>query len=420
MDALGKSPSIAAGRGEPASPGRAWAAVIGSALALAVSNGPIAVFAFGVFIPALIHEFGWSRSQVSLGITLYTLLLGLAGPFFGTLIDRHGQRGPQLVSLICFAGLLACVGLVNSLTQFLCLFALIGIASPGASPLPFSKVVSAWFDRRRGLALGLAMMGTGIGSTILPPVCVALLVAYGWRGGFAGLGAIVAAVAVPSILFLIREPPRVASARRTGAGPMPWRQILADPKFWCVAIPAGLLATAISGTLVHVPTMLSDRGLTAGIIAPIIASSGLASLLGRATTGILLDRFFAPLVATVTFVLAAAGFLAFTAHGPIWLAWCGAILLGFGLGAEVDIVGYLVSRYFPLFSYGRVYGAVFMLFSLGNGAGAYLSGLCFDLTGKYTLAMQAYAAAMVVAVVLVLRMGPYRFVPGAADVVRTP
>jgi predicted MFS family arabinose efflux permease len=284
--------------------------------------------------------------------------------------------------------------------------------------LPFSKVVSAWFDRRRGLALGLALMGTGIGSTLLPPICAALLAAYGWRGGFAGLGAIVAAVAVPSILFLIREPPRVVDARTSGAGPMPWPQILQDPKFWCVAIPAGLISTAISGTLVHVPTMLSDRGLTALIIAPIVASSGLASLLGRAVTGMLLDWVFAPLVATVTFLLVGAGFLAFTAHGPVSLAWCGAILLGFGLGAEVDIVGYLVSRYFPLYSYGRVYGAVFMLFSLGNGAGAFLSGLCFDLTGSYTLAMQAYAAAMVVAVVLVLRMGPYRFVPGAADVER--
>lgn len=397
-----------------ARPMTAWGVVLGSALALSVSNGPIAVFAFGVFIPPLIAEFGWSRAEVSLAITLYTVFLGIAGPFFGVLIDRYGQRRLQLLSLSVFSLLLASVSLVHSLATFLCLFALIGVAGPGATPVPYAKVVSGWFDERRGLALGVAMMGTGIGGMMLPPIATALLNAYDWRGGFVGLGSLVALVALPAIFFLIKEPPRAVRVQALQlSGPsVTWASVLGDSKFWYIAVPAGLVATSITGTLVHVPTMLGDRGLAAASIAPIIAVSGLASLIGRLSTGLLLDSFFAPLVAAATFVLAAAGFLLLAAEGPVWFAWLGAMLLGLGLGAEVDIIGYLISRYFPLHAYGRIYGSAFLLFGLGNGAGAYLSGLCFDITGAYTVALWAYGGSMVLSAVLALRLGPYRFAPG--------
>lgn len=396
-------------------PGKAWGVVVGSALALSVSNGPIAVFAFGVFIPPLIREFGWSRAEVSLALTLFTLSLGLTGPLFGTLIDRYGQRRPQLVSVAALSALLAAVSLVHSLTAFLVLFAFMGLIGPGATPVPYSKVVSAWFDNRRGLALGLAMTGTGIGSVMLPPISTALVGAYGWRGGFVGLAAAVATVSLPAIFFLIREPPRVrfAVVAPHGRSVMTWASVLIDSRFWFIGVPAGLLATAISGTLVHLPTMLGDRGLPAATVARIVAASGFASLIGRLTTGALLDTFFAPFVAAATYLLGAAGFLALVWQGPIGLVWLGAILLGLGIGAEVDLVGYLVSRYFPMFAYGRIYGAIFLLFSVGNGAGAYLSGLCFDLTGAYNYSLYAYCGAMLACALLTLRLGPYRFAPGA-------
>ena len=136
---------------------------------------------------------------------------------------------------------------------------------------------------------------------------------------------------------------------------------------------------------------------------------GLSTIAGRLVSGYLLDRFFAPYVAAALFLLplAGVGILAAGLGGPSLIL--AAIALGFGLGAEVDVIGFMVSRYFGLRAYGEIYGCLFAIFTVGTGLGPVLMGLSFDETRSYKLALVVFGVALVCASVLVSRLGRYNF-----------
>jgi predicted MFS family arabinose efflux permease len=290
--------------------------------------------------------------------------------------------------------------------------------------------VSAWFDERRGLALGIAMAGIGIGATFVPQFARWAIDAYGWRAAYVALGTLTFAVAFPAVALFIREPSARADDRGHTAQPgLSVAESLQSSAFWLMAIAVLLVVTTINGIVGHLVPMLTDRGVDVGRATATLSAVGLSTIAGRLVAGYFLDRFFAPLVAAILFLLPLAGIsLLMTGAGgaaPV----LAAVSLGFGLGAEVDVIGFLVSRYFGLRAYGEVYGYLFAIFTLGTGFGPVLMALCFDITRSYNMALTGLAVALLTASVLISRLGAYRF-PGhqvrAAravsphEVVRTP
>jgi len=163
--------------------------------------------------------------------------------------------------------------------------------------------------------------------------------------------------------------------------------------------------------LVHTTAMLSDRGIPTQTAALGSSLVGAAVLFGRVGTGYLLDRLFAPHVAAIVFGGAALGI------GLLWMgstpvAFAGGFLVGLGLGAEVDLIAYLISRYFGLRAFGRVYSSAFAAFALAGALGPFFMGACFDRTGSYRLALATFLAATLVAAVLMTRLGAYRYRAG--------
>ena len=162
-----------------------WWIVLVAAIGLSVHAAPILFFTFGVFLKSFSQEFNWSRGQASLAVSLLNLGVTVAAPFLGRLVDRFGACRVVLSSTLLFgAGVLSLYFLSAHLWYFYTIFLFMGVVGSGTGPVPYSKVISRWFDRQRGLALGLALVGSSVGIAALPSLAQALITTVGWRSTY--------------------------------------------------------------------------------------------------------------------------------------------------------------------------------------------------------------------------------------------
>jgi len=403
-----------------------WWVVFGATLGLTVANGPIVFFTFGLFLGPITTEFGWDRATFSSSLLVGHTLAAIAYPFMGRAIDRYGIRRMTLTFIPIFALATAAVALTPpSPLVFIALAGLCGLVSVGQAPPAYAKAVSAWFDERRGLALGIAMAGIGLGATLVPQFARWVIATYGWRAGYVALGALTFAVAFPAVALFIREPARdVRSVRlqpdqnglqpdqNDGAAGLPGVTVAESVRsstFWLLAGSVFLVVTTINGMVGHLVPMLTDRGVDVRQATTTLSAVGLSTIAGRVIAGYLLDRFFAPHVAAGLFLLPLLSIALLTGGAGGVAPVVAAVALGFGLGAEIDVIGFLTGRYFGLRRYGEIYGYLFAIFTLGTGLGPVLMALGFDVTRSYDATLTGFAAALVMASVLVSRLGPYVF-----------
>src|SRR5262249_6652538 len=166
-----------------------WWIVLVAGIGLSVHSAPTMAFTLGVFLKSLSQEFSWSRTQISLAFTLGGLGMTLAAPFLGRLVDRFGARRVILPAVVFFGvGVLSLYFLSAHLWHFYAIFVFTSVVGIGTTPVPYSKVISQWFDRKRGLALGLAAVGGSAGSFVMPPLAQALITSMGWRSAYVVLG----------------------------------------------------------------------------------------------------------------------------------------------------------------------------------------------------------------------------------------
>ena len=207
-----------------------WWIPAGSCIALIVVNGSICVFSFGVFIKPLEAEFGWDRASISFGLTLCALLSAISLPIAGGLMDKFGVRPVMLTSIILFALNVAAVALSNMLAVFILLVAATGITGVGQGPTGYVKSISSYFDKRRGIAIGIAVSGTGIGTAFLPQYAQWLITNMGWRMAYVGLAVALVVIAIPSAFFLCVSPK--SHRWRLRAGPnQEWLQCFLVTRF---------------------------------------------------------------------------------------------------------------------------------------------------------------------------------------------
>ncbi|MBK1613415.1 MFS transporter [Rubrivivax gelatinosus] len=391
-----------------------WWVVFGSIFGLIVGNGPIMQFTFGVFLKPITQEFGWERSTTSTALVVGLLGTGLCVPIAGRLMDKYGVRAVTLPSITAFAlAMIALAFFANSPMAFVIIYALMGMAAAGQTPMPYSKAITAAFDDKRGLALGIAMAGVGIGAALVPQIAQYLVTNYGWRGAYVGLAALTFCLAFPAVALFVNTEPAVkhGSAGAPIARPgLTGAQALRTGKFWALAVAFFSVAMASNGTIGHIVPLLTDRGFSPQIAAGAMTFAGVALVAGRFVAGYLLDRIFAPYVATFFFVIPLGGIaLLLMAPGQM-TATIAVVMIGLGLGAEVDLIAYLVSRYLGMRSFGEIYGYLFMIFMLGNAVGPFLMGVSFGM-GGYETCLAGFVVALVIASGLVLRLGTYAFPP---------
>ena len=400
-----------------------WWVVMVAALSLLLGPTPIVVFSFGVFLKPLIQEFHVSRAAISLAFTLQATTTALSVPFAGRLVDRFGPRKIILTSA-CAAGLVLLAANLCSgkIWQLYLLYGALGVASCGLAPVSYSDVISHWFDRHRGLALGFMMVGLGAGALIMPSTAHYLIVMFGWRIALGFSGAVILLISVPILATFLKERPERMGLLPDG-GPSALTQSRSHnpdsgmslgeagrtSTLWlllCAFVP---VAGGVAACSAHIAAILADHGVSARTAAFATSVFGGGLLLGRVGSGYLLDRFFAPRVAAVIFGCAGIGIGLLRIGGSQGATFVAAFVTGLGLGAEVDIMAYLISRYFGLRSFGAIYGFIFAGFGLSTGLGAYLMGAGFDATGSYALPLTLFSMATLIGAALMLRLGPYRY-----------
>ncbi len=390
-------------RADNAELARHWRLLLGSTLGICVSSSALFYYTSSVFFAELNHALGWSRSELALANVVHTAAIALLSPFAGRFMDRHGIRAPIVFSLCAQAACYAAIALLPAtLPLFLSLQALLSLLGVAATPVGYSRAISARFDAKRGLALGLAMSGLGVVAILAPLVLPRIVEAVGWRGGYLSLSAFVVLLGAPAMWLLgpevDRAPVRPAAAPAQATHDLPLHR---RPLFWLLIAAFVLPMLFGSGYIVHFIAMMRDRGLSATEAGTMAALIGVAVLLGRLVTGLLIDHLFAPRVIAVVMLLFAGGLLLLTTGHPM-LALPAAFTIGFAMGAELDVLAYLVSRYFPIARFGRTYGVFYGALMAGGACSALLIAQLHARTGSYDVPLVLSAAMLVLAAALFL------------------
>jgi MFS family permease len=347
-------------------------------------------------------------------------------PVFGHLLDRYGIRRVALPASVLYSLALCSLSLLQA-NAYWALFVIVGFAAGfGAclGPIVYSKAIAAWFDKERGLALGIATCGVGLGTFLLPQLGQHVIAAFGWRAAYVAIGATTFVLSFAMIAIFVREPPgyieRMHRARALMAhGPQPFglstrAAITGTRQFWILCVIFLLLGTACNGILSgnFVP-LLHDRGYSPAAAAALLGASGIAAMIMRVLVGLGLDFVHGPIFSAIVMLLppVGVGILLSHAGGPAPLI--AAICLGLAIGAEIDMLGFFVSRYFGRRSFGMLYGLVFGAFVVGVGTGPALLGLSYDHFHSYDPVLKLFLVLLVIAALLFLPLGKYLYPKGS-------
>lgn len=388
--------------------------VFACAVGMAFGAPIFLIYGFGVFIDPLTTELGVGRGPISLTVGFGILANIVGGPVIGAFCDRFGARRVTLVSVVAMAGALASFSLVQNLSQLYAVAVLTVLLGAATGPITFSRIIAGWFNERRGLALGFALIGIGLGGAAIPVVAQTLIEAHGWRAAYQYLGMLVLLVSAPTLYLLLRERPPEPDADpgsdgergEPGSGVA---EALRQPAFWIIGIGFLLISTGNTGGLVHMVPMLTDAGLTAERASWYAGALGIGVIGGRITGGFLIDIFHAPWVAVCFLAGPLAAFAFFLIGFDRAWAIVPVVLFGIGMGAEFDVIPFLVSRYFGLRNFGTLYGIQISMFSIGSAIGPALFGFGYDRSGTYNEALIAAMVILLTGAALISRLGPYRF-----------
>jgi MFS family permease len=369
----------------------------------------------GVFAPHLKQAFGWSIGQIMAGLTVTSLMTLWAGPVVGILALRFGVRLVALVSLVLFSAAFMALGLSNgSLPLYYLTWAAIAILGAGTLPITWTRAVNDWFDIRKGLALGISMMGTGLFGFFCKPLLAFTIAAFGWRWSYFGLALLPLLIAFPAAFLLFRD--TAGSAKSDTATETPAAivgltlpQALLDWRFWLIAAALVPVSLCLGGPVPNLENILKGGGIGHDQIIQLASLVGLSALTGRVVGGWLLDRFWAPAVALVIIALPAVSCLVLAqASLSVPMAAAAIVVIGFALGVEYDLIAFFVARYFGMRSYTAIYGVLYVCFALGAGFGPLVYGVAFDLAGNYHLSLIVSAGVLIVSAVSLLLLGRYR------------
>ncbi len=401
----GEFPESANARGEWA---RGWK-MVAVALVAYVLGAVGMFFAFGLFFKPLSSEFHWSREAVSGFTSISGVMYAVACPFLGRLADRFGMKKVILVCGVLYAVVYASQGfLTGHLWHYYGIAFLMGPAAAGTSALTFGKVISNWFDRSRGMALSVLACGSGLGGVVVPPFAQYLISHYGWREAYFLLGLSLLTVGTMPVALVLKDTPSTRgkdassfTAEPSDASRIPRSQVFMSQTFLTLIVVSAMIGISYVGVLTHLIPMLTDRGMTAASAAQLFSLLGVAAIAGHLVIGACFDRFPAARVAGAVLALSGLGVGAIgVARSSTTLA-VATVLLGASLGADTDVLPYLVSRYFNLRSYGEFLGYFFAAGTLGAAAGALLMGHVFDVYHSYILMTNVIAAASILAALLV-------------------
>jgi MFS family permease len=388
---------------------RHWLLVLVCAVGIGVGVSSLPFYTQGLFIEAWIADFGWTRAQASFGILGSTLALAAVLPFIGLIVDRYGLVKPILISLLGLSIAYVMLGLfVQSITTFVILAMLQAVLGSASSPLAYTRAINSVFDRQRGLALGIALSGAGVAATFGPVLISDAIAAFGWRGAYFAMALFTAVVGVVIVVVLSRlKGAKTPVNIDPDAASKDFKMAKASRTYWTIMAAIFCLSLGLGGLMIHFVPILLEMDFTTSTAAKIAGVIGIAVVLGRLLVGFAVDRIFAPRVAIAILFACICGVLALATFGSV-VAVPAAFVIGFSVGAEVDLIGYLVARYFGLNAYGQIYGRQYATFLIATGLSPVILGAIRDATGNYTISLFTAAAFMVISATFFAKLPKFK------------
>jgi MFS family permease len=385
-----------------------------------ISFGGIPTTTLGLFMQPLQDEFGWSRTTISLGMTVFAFLVTPLTPFAGALVDRFGARAVAIPGLVLCGLLFAGFSLMNGMVAlWIGIWVAYALASLLIRTMVWNPPVSAAFVRNRGVAIAVMLSGMSVASATTPLLTHWLIGELGWRGAYIVLGlgwpGLALLLVVP--FFRVNPTARQLAARDSAAAPQAPRMLpggltlkeaLRSPIMLRIAA-ACLLATTLGAAWgVHMVPIYMSFGVERGTAASLALVAGAAAIGSRLLAGVIVDRVNWEALPFFALAMPATGYAVLLASGgSMPLVITAAALVGLGSGATLHMIMYLTTQYGGLRHFGKIYGSVSALTGLSAGIGPVTAGWIFDTTGNYETYLMIGIPIFIVSGLLVLGLGPY-------------
>ena len=368
----------------------------------------------GFFVGPVTAEFGWEPAEFFFGFTLMMCVGVVTAPIVGALVPKFGVRKLGMFGLFGHAlSYLLLSANPGSLVLWYLSWAAVAVLGAASLPIIWTAVLNGWFRRNRGKAVGITMAGTGIGAFLLPPVVEYFISHYGWRVAYQAVGIGAFLLALPTVFLLFKENEAAADGPgEAQAPPSSWgltrEQALRTGRFWRLAAVLFITVLVIVGLLSNFERILSSKGMERSLIAAIAAVLGITVIFGRLLVGVLVDRFWAPVVACLFFLLPiVALFVLINMQLTVGTGLLVAVCIGLAAGAELDLLAYLTSKYFGPRHYPAIFGGIFAVFSVGAGIAPPLMGEAATALGGYDRPLLILIGMLALSIPLFLSLGKY-------------
>jgi sugar phosphate permease len=387
----------------------------------------VSAYATSIFFQAMFSDLGWTRGDLSLSISVGTILAAILSPFVGNFVDRHGAKWIMAISALATGVCLILVGKVNTLTQAFIVFSLLAVFRVGFVSIPVMTMVANWFSEKKGRALGITTAGQGMGGLVLSPLTTYLISSLGWRTSWAVEGILTWVVMIPAALFLAKPRPETMGMLADGKIPEPAKQtdisntkiavsrqsqkwnlraIIKMPNFWLTAMLQVLYLFGHASFFQHGYSLFTDKGIAAMTAGAMMGILGLFSLSGKIVLGYLSDRITVRYVMIVALALAAASILPLFWAEPVTGAWLFIAFWGFWECGVIALQPILVATLFDISITGKMLG-IFSLFTVVSQLmGPTFMGYVHDITGNYDLALLVFIIFYVMSLILVFFTRP--------------
>jgi MFS family permease len=405
-----------------------WIVAIACAIGVGSNFSLLVNATTGIFAGPMGADLGWSRDSIFAALWYASIPALFSAPTIGALVDRYGARRILLLSYLAQVIILASFYFIKgSVYEFYARYTLVAFLAMGTTNVSYVRLIALWFNKRRGLALGIVLAGVGVGGAIWSKLTQLLIDLHGWRQAYVWMAGIIALVVLPLVLALTRDRPEsmgttvdglpvaaadVAEKRETSGYSL--AQTIRIPHYWILVLSLLLIGTAIQAVQVNMVPLLKTHGMAAQQATTVQASLWIAIVFGRVSTGWFMDRYFAPRVAMCYMIAPLIGLALLATQTGVAVSFVSAMCIGLAAGAEIDVIAYLVSRYFGLKQYSRVYGTFYATYGVAAAIGPYLASVISTRAGNdYTQALWLCFVLMIVGTVMMVLLPRFQPLPVA-------
>jgi len=391
-----------------------WPLIMATCIGIISSSFVLPYYSIGALLTPVTEEFGWTRAQFQAAILFSSGLGALTSPVVGWLNDRYGPRRvalPSLLGLSC--GFLLASQMQGGLWMLFLAYGCMALLGAGTIPVTWTRAIATSFFKRRGLALGLALTGTGLCASLAPHYTVWLTAEFGWRGAYVGLALVPMLLAWPTLYFLFKplESAAVVDQQSSVAADLNSGMTLSEAvrgyRFWILLFSILFAYQGFSGIGPNLLPSMTDDGFSREQAATVQSIYGFSIIIGRVVVGFLVDRYWAPGVAAICLAVPAIGTFLLYGEQTLAEAAVASFFIGFAAGAELDLMAFLAARYFGLAHYAKIYSVLYATLAVCSGTAPMIFASVFDLTGSYDIGYAIASVLFVISTCLIVLLGQY-------------